>query len=150
MAANAYVTPEHIRLFLLDRSAADNFLLDETDFKNESLDLMQELIVSRFNTTTPILNYNYTTEDFPYKHEFLMGVCGMLFVSKGQSMMRNALDYQSASGTAVNDKAKAEEYIKFGRELLQEFDDRVKKIKQHENIEGAYDFVSGPPRGLRY
>ena len=138
MGNNQYISPEKIRLYLLDRSAGDNLLLDDVDFSNELLDLAQELVLDRYNTTDPFIEVRHTVEDFPYKVEFLMGVTAQLLRSKGINMKRNQLNYSSASGTAVDDKKQADEYLAMSAQMFQEFDSRVRKIKCHININEGY------------
>lgn len=145
MSTNAYITPDNIRTFLLDRGSSDNFLLDAVEFSSEEIDLAMILTVDRYNTTTPILNEGYTEATFPYKMEFLLGVAGHLMRSKSINYERNSLQYTSASGTAVDDKkAKARSYLEIAEKLLGEFDTRIKSLKMDANVNGAFGFVRGP------
>lgn len=148
MAANTLITPEKIRLFMLDRTAADNFLLDDVDMPSDLMDLCMELTVDDWNTSSPFLGETLTVETFPYKLEFLLGVVGRLLKSKGMNLMRNALNYQSSSGTSVDDKTVASQYIALGSEYLAEFQSRIRAIKQHLNIEQGFGYVSGYGRKL--
>lgn len=143
MSTNAYVSPDKIRLFMLDRSAADNFLLDDVDMPAELIELSMELTVDSYNTMSPILSEQWTVLDFPYKLEFLLGVTGRLLRSKGMNLLRNSLDYQSASGTAVNDKTKATNYLALGQEFLNEFESRSRTIKQAVNIDSGFAYAGG-------
>jgi hypothetical protein len=143
MSTNAYITPDKVRLFMLDRNAGDNFLLDDVDMSTELIELSMELTVDAFNTMSPILGSKWSVLDFPYKLEFLLGVTGRLLRSKGMNLMRNALDYQSTSGTAVNDKTKAASYLALGQEFLAEFEARSRTIKQATNIEEGFGYTGG-------
>jgi hypothetical protein len=146
MAANTLVTPDVIRLFMLDRTAADNFLLDDIDMPQDLLDLSISLVVDEYNTTTPIVGNCMTVESFPYRLELVLGVAGRLLKSKGMNLLRNDLSHQSASGNSINDKAKATAYVELGNQFLEEFKNRIKMLKQHINVEEGFGFVSGPPR----
>lgn len=148
MAKNQYISPEMIRTFLLDRSASDNFLLDEVEFDTPSLDLAMILAVDCYNKLLPILDEGYTVENFPHKMEFLLGVSGFLMRSKGLNMARNALQYSSSSGTAVDDlSSKSKFYLEMGGKFLDEFKEQSRIIKQNQNINDGFGHVGGPSRG---
>lgn len=138
MPGNQYVSPERIRLFLLDRSATDNFLLDDVDFSNEVLEMAQDLTYDRYTTTDPFINVDFTVETFPFKMEFLTGVAGFALRMKGANMVRNALPFSSAGGSQVDDKKLGENYIALGDKFLAEYDSRIRKIKTHININQGY------------
>lgn len=131
---------------MLDRNSSDNFLLDDVDIPNELLSLATDLAVDQFNTTPPIFDEPLTVETFPYRLELLIGVTGRVLKSKGLNLMRNALPYQSASGTAVDDRGKAKSYIDLGDQFLAEYTDRIIKIKQQMNINAGFGHVYGIPR----
>ena len=141
MAGNRYCTPDTIRLFLLDRTGSDNFLLDDVDFEDPLLDLAQTLAVDRYNTTDPFLDEVYTVQDFPFRVEFLLGVTAFLLRSKSLSLKRNQLNYSSSAGTAVDDKAQANDYASLAVQFQQEFDQRVRKIKTQKNVSEGYGYV---------
>ena len=140
MANNPYMTPEKIRLFLLDRTPSDNFLLDDVDFANESIALACELTLARFQETEPFVQQQFTIETFPHPYTFLLGVCSILLKSKAVNMKRNSLNYQSASGTAVDDKKTADDYLMLAADFSKEFDDKARKLKTNENINEGYGF----------
>lgn len=137
---NQFISPDKIRLFLLDRCAQDNFLLDDVDFPDELLDLAQELVVDRYKTTSPFVGPVYTVETFPYKMEFLLGVAAMVLRTKAINLKRNQLNYTAAEGTAVDDKRRADDYLALANQFQLEFDQRCKSIKAHLNIEEGYGF----------
>lgn len=140
MATNAYVTPAMIRLFLLDRNASDNFLLDDVDFEDALMDLAITLTVDRYNTTDPFIDIQFTVETFPYRYELLLGIAGQLLRSKAINMRRNQLNYTSAAGTAVDDKQSADLYMQMAEKMLAEFDTRIRKLKTNDNINQGYGF----------
>jgi hypothetical protein len=145
MPANPLISPDAIRLFMLDRKAEDNFLLDDVDMPSDLLALAMDLTVDQFNTTPPILCEQLTVETFPYRLELLLGVTGMLLRSKAMNLTRNALPYQSTSGTAVDDKSsRAAKYMEMATAFLSEYTDRITKIKQQMNIDSGFGYVGGP------
>ena len=142
MATNLTLSPRMIRTFLLDRCAADNFLLDEVEMDDEMLDLAMLLTVDRYNNTTPILDEGYTPYSFPYVGEMLLGITAHLLRSKGLNLQRNALALTSTSGTAVDDKgAKSRVYLDLSEKYFQQFEDRIKPLKMNVNVQGGFGFV---------
>lgn len=148
MAGNKFLTPANIRLFLLDRTADDNFLLDDVDFQNDLLDMAQILTFDRYETTDPFIGVDFTIENFPFRLELLLGVTGFLLKSKGLNLKRNQLNYTSAAGTAVDDKSTAEAYLAMADKFLAEFDSRVHKIKGNININQGYGAQGSPYENL--
>jgi len=138
MATNLYLTPAQIRLFLLDRTAGDNFLLDDVDFTDEMIDLALTLTVDTYNTTDPFIDVVYDVRTFPFRVELLLGVTAYLLRSKGLNMKRNQLNYTSAAGTAVDDKRTSDDYLLLAEKYNAEFMQRIRKIKMHINVESGY------------
>lgn len=141
MPNNQYISPEKIRLFMLDRTKDDNFLLDDREMSDETLSLAQEMVVDKYNTQAPFVQIQYTVETFPFKYEFLLGVTAFCLLSKVLNMKRNQLNYSSASGTAIDDKKTSDEYLALAGALQKEFDSRVEKIKAAINEKEGYGFA---------
>lgn len=142
MAANPYITPDFIRLFLLDR-ASDNFLLDEEQFKDESLDAAIILTVDRWNETSPFVS-PFTPENFPFRHSLIMGVTATLLRMKGLNMIRNKVDYQTAGGVTVDEKSSARDYFAVAKDFMAEFDAKIKHMKMQINIGEGYGQLGSP------
>jgi len=136
------ITPELIRLFLLDRSPSDNFLLDEQEYTPEQLEMALQLTVSKYNTTDPIGVDFQKAETWPYQYEGLLSICSILLKSKAINMVRNRLNYSTKSGVTVDDRKSAEDYIRLAVDFQKEFESRVAKIKMHHNIEGSYNYLN--------
>lgn len=138
----ALVTPQDVRFFMMDRTASENFLLDSVEFSDEDINSALTLSVDKYNSTLPMVD-SYTTENFPYRYELMLGASATLLRSKGLNYLRNNLDFQTKDGVTVNDKSKAGDYLKLADVMMQEFDNRITQIKKTKNAEQAYGWVSG-------
>ena len=138
----ALVTPQDVRFFMMDRTASENFLLDSVEFSDEDINSALTLSVDKYNSTLQMVD-SYTTENFPYRYELMLGASATLLRSKGLNYLRNNLDFSTKDGTTINDKNKAGDYLKLADVMMQEFDNRITQIKKTKNAEQAYGFVSG-------
>jgi len=136
----AYVLPEDVRFFMMDRTASENFLLDDLEFTDDEINNAMVLTVDKYNATLPLVN-TYTSDNFPYRYEMLLGASGILMKIKAVNMMRNNLNYQTSDGVAINDLEKRKEYFQIAQMFDQEFLDRVTKIKVSKNAEECYGWV---------
>jgi len=136
----AYVLPEDVRFFLMDRIADDNFLLEAVEFTDEEVNNAMVLAVDKYNATLPLVN-TYTSDNFPYRYEMLLGASAILLKIKAINMMRNNLNYQTSDGVAINDLEKRQEYFQLAQAMDQEFLDRITKIKVSKNAEECYGWA---------
>lgn len=134
---NKYLRPQDIQLFLLDRGASDNFLLDDREFQDDQLNMAIELTVDRYNTTSPFINFQ-TVADFPFRIELLYGVTAILLKMKAINMIRNRVNYSTQGGVTVDEKKSAEDYLALADRFDKEFESRVGKIKAWININEGY------------
>lgn len=148
MSVEQLVTPNDVRFFLMDRTAAENFLLDSVEFDDSDISSAMSLVVDKYNSTLPFVDY-FTTENFPYRYEMLVGASGFLMRSKSINYMRNRLDFSTKDGTTIQDKQKTGEYMSIANGLIQEFDKRVTDIKRMKNAESCYGHVRGPYSYIR-
>jgi hypothetical protein len=139
---SAIVTPQDVRFFMMDRTAQENFLLDSVEFSDEDINSALTLSVDKYNSTLPMVDV-YTTENFPYRYELMLGASATLLRSKGLNYLRNNLDFSTKDGTTINDKSKAGDYLKLADAMMQEFDVRITQIKKTKNAEQAYGWVGG-------
>lgn len=131
------ITENDIRLFMIDKTSDDNYLLDDVEFTPEEITQAHQLTVDKYNSTLPLLTH---VDEIP-RYEAILGTAAMLLRMKALNMTRNRLDYQNKSGTAVQDKNKGQEYIALSRMLMDEWEPRVKGLKVHLNIEDGYGRV---------
>jgi hypothetical protein len=131
------ITDNDIRLFMIDKSADDNYLLDDVEFTEEEINQAHGLAVDKYNSTLPLTDI---ATEIP-RYEAIIGTTAILLRMRAINMVRNRLDYQNKNGTAVQDKNKAKEYLELAREMSAEFDARIKGLKVHLNIESCYGGV---------
>ncbi len=127
-------------LFMLDRGAEDNFLLDDREFDNKIIDAAVMLTVDKYNTTEPFCD-TQTVLSFPFRYELMLGVCSTLLRSKAINMARNSVDYQTKGGVTVDENRNYEAYMVMAKEMAAEFTDRVRKIKSWINMNQGYGSV---------
>lgn len=144
----ALVTPNDIRFFLMDRTAAENFLLDSVEFSDEDIQSAMMLAVDKYNSTLPMVD-TYEIESFPYRYELMLGAAATLLRAKAVNFSRNRLDFTTKDGATINDKAKTQEYMALANAMMQEFDARITNIKKTKNAEECYGNVPGPFQYLR-
>jgi hypothetical protein len=136
----AYISPEDVRFFLMDRTASENFLLDDLEFTDEEIGNAMVLAVDKYNSTLPLVN-TYTSESFPFRYEMMLGASAILLRSKATNMMRNNLNYNTSDGVAINDLERRKEYLGMAQSFDAEFTDRIQKIKVSKNAEECYGYV---------
>ena len=131
------ISLDHVRHFLMDRSAADNSLDLDLFYSDDEIKFAMSFAAMSFNEMTP---YSITVNaaKLPFGMCFLYGISYHLYLSKLQKLMRNDLDY-TAAGTAVDiDKRR----IKYMQDALpvfkQEFDRLTKDQKLNRNLQNAY------------
>jgi hypothetical protein len=87
----------------MDRTAAENFLLDSVEYSDEDIHSAMQLTVDKYNSTLPMVDI-YTVEDFPYRYEMMIGSSATLMRSKAINYSRNRLDFQTKDGATIQDK----------------------------------------------
>lgn len=138
------VTEEDVRMFLVDKSPADNYLLDDVEMTNEEIQKAIGWAVDKFNSTPPFIRI-MQPETLPH-YVLVLGTAAMLLRMKAMNYMRNRLDYQQSNGTGVQDKNKGAEYMNMSKELMAEFTQITSQIKYSENIDACYGRVGSPYR----
>lgn len=136
----AYILPEDVRFFLMDRTASENFLLEDLEFTDDEINSAMVLAADKYNSTAPLVN-TYTSENFPYRFEMLLGASAILLRSKAVNMMRNNLNYQTSDGVAINDLDRRKEYFQLAQSFDEEFIARITKIKVSKNAEECYGWI---------
>lgn len=140
------ITENDIRLFMIDKTSDDNYLLNDVEFTPEEIAQAHTLIVAKYNSTLPLMS---EVTEIP-RYEAIIGTTAILMRMKAINFVRNRLDYQNRNGTAVQDKNKAPEYLAIARDMMMEFEQRVRALKTHQNIEACYGHVSSPYRYVGY
>ena len=135
------VTPQDVRMFLIDRNPGDNTLLDAPEFAPDQVASALRLCVDKYNSAPPLIGDSLEAATFPHRYELIVGAASILLNMMALNLTRNRLNYQTREGTAVDDKARAEVYFKMAQEMGAEFDARVKAIKVSRNLANAYGGV---------
>jgi hypothetical protein len=128
------ITEDDIRLFLIDKTGDDNYLLQDQEYTPEEIAKAHGLAIDKFNSTLPLIQL-FT--EIP-RYEAILGTAAILLRMRAINFTRNRLDYTNKNGTAVQDKNKGPEYLTLAREFAEEFDQRAKALKVHLNIEACY------------
>ena len=142
--ATAKLDDSAIRMFLMDKKEL-NPLLKGVRWSTEDVDGAIQRCVDFYNDTPPFIAPQ-RPETFPFKYVLLVGVAGHLLRSAAINEASNQLDY-SADGVTVQDKNKADIFLRMGNAYWQEFTDKVGQIKVTVNLSGAFGTI---PSELQY
>lgn len=134
--AQSIVTPEEIRMFLLDRAELNPLLLG-IRFTPEMIEQAIVNTVDYFNLMNPPTLNMYTVENFPYRSLLLLGASGYLLRSASINEASNQLSYAS-DGVQINDKDKAQIFLTLGNSLWDEFKQLATNIKINVNVAQVY------------
>jgi hypothetical protein len=134
--ALSILTPEEIRLFMLDRAEMNPLLLG-IRFTPEMIEQAVVNTVDYFNLMNPPINEYYTIETFPFRSLLLMGAAGYLLRSAAINEASNQLSYAS-DGVQVNDKDKAQIFLTIGGNLWEEFKQMATNIRININVAQVY------------
>jgi hypothetical protein len=121
-----------IRLFLRD-FAQENELLDVIDFDGSEIATAADLCVCEWNEAPPPDGPMYSTGNFPYRRNWLVGISSYLFGIASEHYARNSLAY-SAGGVSSDDKDKAMVYARKSVEAKQEWQAFVRERRMIESI----------------
>lgn len=134
--AQSIITPEEIRLFMLDRAELNPLLLG-IRFTPEMIEQSIVNTVDYFNLLNPPTMQMYTIENFPFRSLLLLGASGYLLRSAAINEASNQLSYAS-DGVQINDKDKAQIFLTLGNSLWDEFKQMATNIKININVGQVY------------
>lgn len=138
-----YLTDMDVRLFLRDKDPELNYLLDDYEFTPEELRTAMTLAVDKWNESPPVLTtHMYTTLNFPFRYNLLLGTCANLMYMAAMRYRRNSLTYNIPGGQ-VADQEKYQQYDAAGQRLSQEYTEWVAKMKRAINIECGFGIIDG-------
>lgn len=130
-------TVAELRLHLRDSGAEDNYLLDTIEFDLAEVAACIERPVRLWNETLEFVGPRYTTQNYPYRSQWLDATIGYLHMLAAHNYDRNLQEYQ-AGGTAMRDKAKGNLYLQKSQLLLGAYGNWVKQRKGQLNMEAAF------------
>lgn len=133
-------TINEIRMQMMDSSGAENLLLDDVEFDDETIALAITKPVMEFNEVPPPLCRQYTTQDFPWKSHWMDAIIGYLHQFAAAHYRRNRLGTQ-AGGVTVDDKNKETEYLRAAAMYLSRWRDFLVNKKVEINMKAAVGSV---------
>jgi|APCry1669190119_1035276.scaffolds.fasta_scaffold00190_14 hypothetical protein len=134
--ANPLITPEEIRLFMMDRAELNPLLLG-IRWTQEMINQAMINTVDYFNLMLPPIGVYYTIEKFPFRGLLLLGTSGYLLRSAAINEAGNQFSY-AADGVQINDKDKAQIFLELGNQLWTEFKELAQNIRISQNIAQVY------------
>ena len=139
-------TIKEIRLALRDHPAL-NTLTERFEF--DAVELVQAISrpIDEWNSAPPPLrSHTYTTQNFPFREQWLRATCGYLMLSAAELFRRNYLP-RAAGGIQINDKQKEGEYLKRGETVLAEWRQFIVQKKMSINSGRAFGSANAMPYG---
>lgn len=130
-----------IRMFLRDY-AQENELLDAVDFDVSEMAFAAGMCVNEWNEIPPPDGPRYTTESFPYRYHWLLGIVSKLFRIADEHYTRNAMKYE-AGGKSLDDKNRAMDYRQKADRAWQEWSAFIRERKTIASVNGGYAEISG-------
>lgn len=135
-----------VRLYLRDY-ASENELLDVVDFDASEIAFAISMCVDEWNEAPPLEGPRYTTQNFPYRRHWLVGVSAYLFQIAAEHYARNSLPY-AAGGLQFDDKGRAGPYMQKAQLAKQEWQAFVARQKVLLSIGGGYVEIPGILGGI--
>lgn len=140
-ATAAELTEDRVRLFMRDRSSADNFLLDDLEFDSDMVALALQQAVEEYNEWNEPQT-SFTVATFPHRHGLIKGVKAYLYSIVVNNYMRNELAYE-AGGVRIADKAKFSVYQQMADRYYQEWIAWMTRSKRKRNVQRGFATLSG-------
>lgn len=142
------ISSQELQLAIRGSSPVESTLLQEIEF--DLAEIIQSLRwpVEFWNTSAPDIGIYYTTENFPYKFQWVEAAIGELLLIGAHRYRRDHLPHQVA-GIAIDDTNKFQQYDQAGmlrRQMYQRF---VRNRKLFIDIAGGFGSVPGVMRRIR-
>ena len=125
-----------IRMTMRDTDPAQNYLLDELDFKENEIMLSVRRCIDYWNEARPPVATGMTPISFPWRYHLSLGVVGQLHLWAAINKMRNDLPY-NAGGVTVQQTVKWNQYKQIADELWARWQQWVKEKKYEINVLGV-------------
>lgn len=134
-------TVQEVRLFLRDY-AQENELIDVVDFDVSEIAFAADMCVAEWNEMPPSDGPRYSTGNFPYRRNWLVGISAYLFGIAAEHYTRNTLAY-SAGGVSIDDKAKHMLYLQKQQLARSEWRQFAAEKKTLASVDGGWCIVPG-------
>jgi hypothetical protein len=126
---------KYLRLFLLDNEEF-NRLLRRKETDDDRLGLALDLVLSDWNSTTPVITH-VTYSNFPSLYLLILGGVAQCLRMQSLYQTRNALNYQ-AGGSSFSRSDKGPSYFSMAQNLLAEFEMKKLNMKIQSNVASGY------------
>lgn len=140
------LTSGDVREFLRDYGEY-NILLDNVEFTEDEIEKAMSFAVDRYNLLTPVTTI--TEDTFPNRWLLLIGTCIHLLQSAAFLQLRNQATYNDGDVERIGIDDKFALYQQLAGALSADWNQYAQKIKQQNNMEGAYGSLSSGYRYLR-
>lgn len=130
-----------IRMFLRDY-AQENELLDAVDFDVSEMAFAASMCINEWNEIPPPDGPRYTTESFPFRYHWLLGIVSKLFRIADEHYTRNSLKYD-AGGKSLDDKNRAMDYRQKASLAQQEWTAFIRERKMIASVNAGYAEIGG-------
>lgn len=131
------IDTEDVRMFMLDRTVADNTLDMDLTFSDEEIGVATRFAAMGYNETTPYV-HTVSPDSLPYGMCFLNGIAYYLYLGLLQKLMRNDIDYSAGNVTVDLNKRRIEHLMKIMPMFKQEFEQKSTQQKAAININNGY------------
>jgi hypothetical protein len=140
-AAFRHLTKDDVRMFILDRSAADNPEENDLFFSDAEIDEAMVRAARAYNSISPRVHFVEPSK-LPAHHDlFLHGTAAQLYLAKVAQLSRRDLDYD-AGGVQVSPETKRLAHFTNLYKLHQEeFNGRATEHKTEINMLNAWGCV---------
>jgi len=138
------ITIGEVRMAMFDRCPADNEYLDDVEFKDTEIVYAIRRAIDLWNEEKPVIAGSlYTMATYPYRYHGTNAAAALLLIMKGNNLLRNRMPITTGSGV-IDDKERANPYIKIGQEMLTEYRRWMRGEKQRINATNVFGGTSRP------
>jgi len=131
------LTIDQVRRFMRDRPDT-NILLDTVEFSQEDINQGVELIISRYNSLTPVSGITVAAWPEAQKYVLLVGITAYLLKSMAIQQLRNQATYQDGDIAPIGIDDKSQAYLGLAQTFDAEWLNLATRIKAQRNLESAY------------
>ena len=135
------LTEDQIRRFMRDYPDK-NILLDDVEFSVEDINAGLDMVVGKYNATTPVSSFTVNNLPVHFDYVLLLGVTAYLIRSCAILQLRNQATVQDGDIAPIGIDDKYPLYLQLSETLWGEWDRMVRGIKDQTNMQAAYGCVS--------
>ena len=134
LASNGPPTIAELRMLLRDECPTEEGLIGDFEFKDHEIAYYIKYPIDQFNASRPPVTH-YTVNTFPRSYRFfwVKATLGYLLRAAAQERTRESLNYD-AGGVSVQDKGNFEHYMKYAKQLIDEWELFLVETKSRMNV----------------